>query len=312
MEYRNLGRSGLQVSSLSLGTNAFGLRADAATSIAVVHAALDAGINLLDTADIYGSGASEQMIGKALRGRRSQAVVATKGFGRMGPGPNDAGASRQHLLDAVDASLRRLETDYIDLYQMHDWDAHTPLEETLRTLDDLVRWGKVRYIGCSNYAAWQMVKALAVSDRHGWARFVANQPEYSPAHRAIEKEMVPAGLAEGVGQIVYFPLAGGIFSGKYRRGEAPPPGSRAVTAGERFVGRFLTDRNFTLAERLGEVAAAADLSLPHLVLAWIIARPGVASAIVGATSAAQVRENAAAGEVKLTPEQIRQVDELTA
>lgn len=312
MEYRNLGRSGLKVSALSLGCNAFGGRADEAASIEIVHKALDTGINLIDTADIYVDGESERIVGKALKGRRSQAVLATKGFGRMDTGPNDAGASRQHILAAVDASLRRLETDHIDLYQMHGWDDEAPIEETLRTLDDLVRWGKVRYIGCSNYAAWQLVKALGVSERLGLVRFVASQPEYSPVNRRIERELIPAGHSEGVGQIVYFPLAGGLFTGKYQQGEAPPAGSRAVTQGERFSNRFLTGRNFALAGKLSAIAAEAGISLPHLVLAWVMAKPGVTSAIVGATRVEQLADNVAACDVKLTPEVIKQVDEASA
>jgi aryl-alcohol dehydrogenase-like predicted oxidoreductase len=312
MEYRNLGRSGLKVSAISLGTNAFGARADEATSIAIVHKALDSGINLLDTADIYSAGESERIIGKALKGRRSQAILATKGYGRMGPGPNDAGSSRQHILDAVDASLKRLETDYIDLYQLHNFDNETPLEETLETLNDLVRWGKIRYIGCSNFAAWQIVKALGISERKGWARFISNQPEYSPAARQIERELIPAGLSEGVGHIVYFPLAGGLFTGKYKRNEAPPAGSRAITQGERFVKRWLNDRYFTLVEQMTEVANEAGIPLPHLAIAWCIAKPGITSAIVGASKVEQVADNIGAADVKLSPEIIKRVDEISA
>jgi 1-deoxyxylulose-5-phosphate synthase len=311
MDYRNLGRSGLKVSALSLGTNAFGLRADEATSITIVHKALDSGINLIDTADVYGNGESERIIGLALKGRRSQAVLATKGWGRMGPGPNDAGSSRQHLLNAVDASLQRLQTDYIDLYQLHGWDPSTPLEETLETLNDLVRMGKIRYIGCSNFGAWQIVKALGIADRRGWARFISNQPEYSPASRQIEREIIPAGIAEGVGQIVYFPLAGGLFTGKYKRGEAAPEGSRALTQGERFTNRWMTDRNFTLVERVEGVAAEAGISLAHLAIAWAMAKPGVTSAIVGATRVAQVEANLGACDVKLSAEIISKVDEVS-
>lgn len=312
MEYRNLGRSGLKVSAIALGTNAFGARADEATSIAVVHKALDSGINLLDTADIYTAGESERIIGKALKGRRSQAVLATKGNGRMGQGPNDAGNSRQHLIDAVDASLKRLETDYIDLYQLHNWDGQTPLEETLETLNDLVRWGKIRYIGCSNFAAWQIVKALGISERRGWARFVSNQPEYSPANRQIERELIPAGISEGVGQIVYFPLAGGLFTGKYKRDEAPPEGSRAITQGERFVNRWMNDRNFTLVEQMTAIANEAGIPLPHLAIAWCMAKPGVSAAIVGASKVEQVADNVGAANVKLSPEIIEKVDEVSA
>lgn len=312
MEYRNLGRSGLKVSKMALGTNAFGTRADEAAGIAIVHAALDAGINLVDTADMYGDGESERIVGKAIRDRRSRVVLATKGGWRVGEGPNDAGSSRQHILDAVDASLKRLGTDYIDLYQMHRWDGETPLEETLETLNDLVRWGKVRYIGCSNYAAWQIVKAVGIQERRGFARYISHQPEYSPVNRAIEREVIPASLSEGLGQIVYFPLAGGLFTGKYRRGEAAPAGSRAAVQGEHFTHRWFTDRNFDLVDRLSGIAQEAGISLPHLVLAWVMARPGVTAAIVGASRAEQVQANVAACDVVLPPEVIQQVDAASA
>lgn len=312
MEYRNLGRSGLKVSKMALGTNAFGTRTDEAAGIAIVHAALDAGINLVDTADMYGDGESERIVGKAIRDRRSRVVLATKGGWRVGEGPNDAGSSRQHILDAVDASLKRLGTDYIDLYQMHRWDGETPLEETLETLNDLVRWGKVRYIGCSNYAAWQIVKAVGIQERRGFARYISHQPEYSPVNRAIEREVIPASLSEGLGQIVYFPLAGGLFTGKYRRGEAAPAGSRAAVQGEHFTHRWFTDRNFDLVDRLSGIAQEAGISLPHLVLAWVMARPGVTAAIVGASRAEQVQANVAVCDVVLPPEVIQQVDAASA
>jgi aryl-alcohol dehydrogenase-like predicted oxidoreductase len=312
MEYRYLGQSGLKVSAMSLGTNSFGVRADEATSIAIVHKALDSGINLLDTADIYNNGESERILGLALKGRRSEAVVATKVNGRMGEGPNNLGNSRQHILDGVDASLKRLGTDYIDLYQLHNWDSLVPVAETLRVLDDLVRWGKVRYVGCSNWAAWQIVKALGLSDRNGWARFVSNQPEYSPVNRIIEREIIPAGISEGVGQIVYFPLAGGLFSGKYRRDTEAPAGSRALTQGARFANRFLIERNFTVVEQLEKVAAEVSVSLPNLVLAWAMAKPGISSVIVGATKVEQLVQNLGATDVKLSAEVIQQVDEISA
>lgn len=312
MEYRNLGRSGLKVSKMALGTNAFGTRTSEAEGIAIVHAALDAGINLVDTADMYGDGESERIVGKAIRDRRSRVVLATKGSWRVGDGPNDAGSSRQHILDAVDASLKRLGTDYIDLYQMHRWDPETPLEETLETLNDLVRWGKVRYIGCSNYAAWQIVKAVGIQERRGFARYISHQPEYSPANRAIEREVIPASLSEGLGQIVYFPLAGGLFTGKYRRGAAAPAGSRAAFQGERFTSRWFTDRNFDLVERLTGIAQEGGVSLPHLVLAWVMAKPGVTAAIVGASRVEQVQANAAACDVVLPPEIMQRVDEASA
>lgn len=312
MEYRNLGHSGLKVSKMALGTNAFGTRSDEATGIAVVHAALDAGINLIDTADMYGAGESERIVGLALKGRRSEAILATKCWYPMGEGPNDRGISRKHIMDAVDASLKRLGTDYIDLYQMHNWDPSTPIEESMRALDDLVRSGKVRYIGCSNFAGWQIVKANAVADQKGYVRFVSNQPEYSPANRKIEAEVIPAGLADGVGQIVYFPLAGGLLTGKYHRNEAPPAGSRAITQGERFVKRWFTDANWSLAEGMEAVAREGGLSLPHLTLAWVMARPGVTAAIVGASRPEQVVQNAAACDVALSAEAMARVEELSA
>jgi 1-deoxyxylulose-5-phosphate synthase len=311
LEYRNLGRSGLKVSVMSLGTNAFGPRSDEPTAIAVVHAALDAGINLIDTADIYANGESERMIGLALNGRRSQAVLATKFWNRMGPGPNDRGGSRLHIINAVEASLRRLQTDFIDLYQIHNFDAETPLEETLHELDQLVRSGKVRYIGCSNFAAWQIVKALGISDRNGWVRFISHQPEYSLLNRKIEREVIPACLSEGVGNIVYFPLAAGVLTGKYRKGEPFPLGSRAEKAPQ-FAGRWLTDRNLDTAERLRKVAAEAGLTLSQLSLAWPMAKPGVASVIAGASRPEQVTENVSACALKLSADLVRQADELTA
>ncbi|MEW8977522.1 MAG: aldo/keto reductase [Symbiobacterium sp.] len=311
MEYRNLGRSGLKVSQMALGTNSFGTRSDEATSIRIVHAALDAGINLIDTADMYGQGESERMIGLALKDRRSRAIIATKCWYPTGDGPNDRGTSRKHIMDAVDASLRRLQTDYIDLYQVHRWDPETPIEETMRALEDLVRSGKVRYIGCSNFAAWQIVKANAVADRHGWARFISNQPEYSPVNRQIEREVVPACEAEGVGQIVYFPLAGGLFTGKYRRGEAPPAGSRAATQGSRFVERWFTDANFDLVEAMERLAAEAGVTLAQLTLAWVMSRPGITAAIVGASRPEQVLQNVSACDVRLAPEVLQKVTELS-
>lgn len=311
MEYRNLGRSGLKVSQMALGTNAFGTRCDEATAVRIVHAALDAGINLIDTADMYGQGESERMIGLALKDRRSKALIATKCWYPTGDGPNDRGTSRKHIMDAVDASLRRLQTDYIDLYQMHQWDPETPIEETMRALEDLVRSGKVRYIGCSNFAGWQIVKANAVADRFGWTRFISNQPEYSPVNRRIEQEVIPACLAEGVGQIVYFPLAGGLFTGKYRRGQAPPPDSRAAKQGPRFAERWFTDANFDLAEAMEEIAREAGVTLAQLTLAWVMARPGVTAAIVGASRPEQVLQNVSACDVALPQEVMDRVTQLS-
>ncbi|GMA50664.1 hypothetical protein GCM10025857_20210 [Alicyclobacillus contaminans] len=215
MQYRRLGQSGLEVSVLGLGTNAFGGRADKAASIQVIHAALDAGVNFIDTANIYTNTMSEQIIGEALAGRRQEVVLATKAGMPRGEGPNERGGSRVHLMRELEGSLRRLQTDYVDLYQIHAFDPHTPLEETLRALDDMVRQGKVRYIGASNYAAWELMKALGVSERLGLNRFVSIQPCYSLADRTIERELVPLCVDQGIGIIPYFPLAGGILTGKY-------------------------------------------------------------------------------------------------
>jgi aryl-alcohol dehydrogenase-like predicted oxidoreductase len=311
MLYRQLGRSGLHVSAFALGTNSFGGRADEAESIAIIHHALDHGVNLIDTANIYTETRSEQIIGKALRGRRDRAVVATKCAAKIGDGPNDAGASRGHIMREVERSLARLETDYIDLYQMHSWDGRTPLEETLRALDDLVRAGKVRYIGCSNYAAWQLERALWTSDRRGFVRYDSAQPAYSPADRRIEAELVPCCLAEGVGLIVYFPLAGGVLTGKYKPGGTPPQGSRAVTQPQ-FTKRYLNEQNLRLAQDMAGFASEVGCSVSQLTLAWVMRRPGITSALVGATKVAQQDENVKAVDLAVSQDVLDRVTELSA
>src|ERR687886_907658 len=237
MEYRQLGRSGLRVSAITLGTMGFGGtgwaapvgRIDVAGARRQIDLARDAGVNLFDTADIYSSGLSEEILGKALGSGRDEVLVATKVRLPMGEGPNDAGLSRHHIIRGAEASLRRLGTDYIDLYQVHEWDGQTPLEETLQAFDDLVRWGKVRYIGCSNYAAWQLMKALWTADRNGLTPFASNQVYYSLQARDIENEIVPLAIDQGIGILVWSPIAGGLLSGKYRRGVEPPAGSRHLT-----------------------------------------------------------------------------------
>lgn len=299
IQYRRLGRTGLRVSVYGLGTNAFGGRADEDTSVALIHHALDHGVNLLDTANIYTGGRSEQIIGKAIRGRRSQVLVATKCGMRVGDGPNDAGASRGHILREVDGSLRRLGTDYIDLYQIHEFDPNTPEEETLRALDDLVRQGKVRYVGCSNVAAWQLCKALWTSDRCGLVRYDSVQPPYSPADRRIERDLIPLCLDQGVGILAYYPLAGGILTGKYRPGSPPPRESRAVTQ-PGFAAR-LTERALALAQDLDRIAAEAGATVAQVTLAWVMQRPGITSALVGATRIAQQEENLRAVDLRLDP-----------
>lgn len=309
MRYRQLGRSGLRVSAYALGTNAFGGRADEEASTAIIHHALDHGVTLIDTANIYTGGQSERIIGQAIRGRRAEVILATKCGMRVGDGSNDETSSRWHIMREVERSLGRLGTDYIDLYQIHRFDATTPLEETLRALDDLVRQGKVRYVGCSNYAAWQLCKALWLSDRHGFVRFDSVQPEYSPADRRIESELVPLCLDQGVGILAYFPLAGGLLTGKYRPGSRPPQGSRAVTQ-PRFAAR-LTDRNLALAQEMERVAAEVGATVAQVTLAWVMNRPGITSALVGATRVAQQEENLRAVELQLPPEVMDRITELS-
>jgi len=309
MIYRKLGRTGLSVSAYALGTNAFGGRADEETSIAIIHHALDHGVNLIDTANVYTNSNSERIIGKALRGRRDQAVVATKCALKVGDGPNDEGASRTHIMREIERSLARLATDYVDLYQIHTWDERTPLEETMRALDDLVRAGKVRYVGCSNYAAWQVTRALWVSDRRGFVHYDSVQPAYSPADRRIEAELVPCCLAEGLGLLVYFPLAGGVLTGKYKPGTPPPQGSRAVTQPQ-FAQR-LTERNLRLAQDMTGLASEIGSTISQLTLAWVMSRPGVTSALVGATKVAQQEENLKAVDLTVPQQILDRVTELS-
>ncbi len=307
MKHLPMGRTGVQVSAIGLGTNSFGGRADRATSVAILHRAMDAGITLIDTANIYTATQSETIIGEGLRGRRDQVLLATKAGMKTGEGPNDGGSSRSHLTRELEASLRRLQTDYVDLYQIHTWDPATPLEETLRTLDDMVRSGKVRYIGVSNYAAWQLTKALWVSDRRGFVRFETAQPSYSLGDRAVERELVPLCQDQGIGLIAYFPLAGGILTGKYRRGQDPPKGSRAVSQPQ-FRAR-ITDPQLRLAEEVGALASEIHCTPSQLALAWLIRQPAVCSAIAGATSVAQLDENLGALEVTLSGEVLARLDE---
>jgi aryl-alcohol dehydrogenase-like predicted oxidoreductase len=309
MEYLSLGRTGIKVSLIGLGTNSFGGRADRATSIAILHRALEAGITLIDTANMYTATQSESIIGEGLRGRRHQALVATKAGMKVGDGPNDGGSSRLHLMRELEASLRRLQTDYLDLYQIHTWDPETPLQETLRTLDDMVRAGKVRYIGASNYAAWQLGKALWASDRRGFVRFESVQPSYSLADRTVERELVPLCRDQGIGLIAYFPLAGGLLTGKYRRGEAPPKGSRALTQPQ--FAKRITETVLRLAEDVAALASELHCTPSQLALAWLIRQPAVASAIAGATSVAHLEENLGALEVKLSSDVLTRLDEMS-
>jgi len=306
--YRQLGKSGLRVSALGLGTNQFGGKVDEKSVAAIIHAAIDHGVNFIDTADVYTGGRSEEAIGKAIAGRRDRVVLATKVASRRGEGPNDYGASRQSIVAGVEASLRRLGTDYIDLYQIHRFDPYTPAEETMRALDDLVQSGKVRYIGASNYAAWQLCRANDVAERYGWSQFASVQPHYHMFERAIEKELVPYCQAFGVGIIPYFPLAGGFLTGKYRRGQAPPPGSRGESSS--YVQQYFTERNFDILEELERFASERGRSVGELAIAWLLARPMVASVIAGVTSVAQLEANLKAVDWELAREEMDELERI--
>jgi aryl-alcohol dehydrogenase-like predicted oxidoreductase len=306
MEYRRLGQSGLKVSVVGLGGNNFGGAADEERSISVIRRALDIGVNTIDTADGYSAGVSEQFVGKAIAGRRQEAIVATKVFGKMGPGPNDQGLSRKHIMDGCEQSLRRLNTDYIDLYQVHRFDPETPLEETLRTLDDLVRAGKVRYIGCSNFAAWQLTQALWISAQKGLAAFVSVQPQYSMVARDVERELLPACSAFGVGIIPYSPLAGGVLTGKYEAGKAPPPDTRAGRNTR--MQQQLTPERLGTVDKLNSFARERGYGVTQLAIAWLAAHPEVSTVIAGATRPEQVDDNAKAADVKLTSEDMQSIE----
>lgn len=308
MHYRRLGRAGLKVSAVGLGTNQFGNKVDLDTTRSILDAALDLGINLIDTADVYASGRSEEFIGKAIHDKRDRYVIATKVRHRTGDGPNDMGASRQHIMQGVEASLRRLQTDHIDVYQIHRWDDETPIDETLRTLDDLVRAGKVRYIGASNFAAWQLARANDLAEMHHWTSFVSVQPHYHMLHRDIEKELIPYCKAFDVGILPYFPLAGGILTGKYKRGEGAPKGSRGETS--EYVKRYMLKENtYSILEQLGEWSMARDHSMAELAVAWLLSQPQIASVISGATKVEHVQANAKAAEWTLSTDDLQQIEE---
>ena len=306
MEYRQLGRSGLRVSALTLGTMTFGGKGafqhvgstDREEARRIVDRSLDAGINLIDTADVYSGGLSEEIVGSAIEGRRERLLVATKARFRMGDGPNDAGLSRHHLIRACEASLRRLGIDHIDLYQVHEWDGLTPVEETVEALDTLVRQGKVRYVGCSNFSGWHLMKSLATADRMGAQRYASQQIHYTLQAREAEYELIPAGLDQGVGVLVWSPLAGGLLSGKYRRDREAPAGSRQLSDwGEPPV----RDREalWKIVDELVEIADRHGVSAAQVALAWLLARPGVSSLVIGARTEEQLADNLAAASLTL-------------
>jgi aryl-alcohol dehydrogenase-like predicted oxidoreductase len=307
LKYRRLGNSGLKVSEIGLGANNFGRRVDPDGTAAVIDRALEVGINLIDTANTYGGDRrSEEYIGLALKGRREDALIATKAAMSMGDGPNDKGASRLHLMSELEKSLRCLRTDYVDLYQVHFPDEDTPIEETMQALDDMVRQGKVRYVGCSNFMAWQVCEAIWTSRTYGLAPFVSVQPHYSIMERTIEAELVPFCREYDVGILPYFPLASGFLTGKYRRGQGAPEGTR-LAEGDR--GMF-SDKNFDLLESLEAFASDRGRSVLELAFAWLLANPNVSSVIAGATRTDQVESNANASDWAMTPEEKAEVDAL--
>ncbi|RMG99273.1 MAG: aldo/keto reductase [Chloroflexi bacterium] len=319
MEYRRLGRTGLKVSEICLGTMQFGWTADPETSFQVMNKAVEMGCNFFDTADIYSrwvdgneGGESERIIGDWLAQgyiRRDEIIIATKVRGPMGDGPNDQGLSRQHIMSAVEASLRRLRTDYIDLYQVHYPDDETPLEETLSALNDLVRAGKVRYIGCSNYPAWLLTKSLWISDVRQLARFDSLQPHYNLVHRAeFERELQPLCLDQGIGVIPYSPLAGGFLTGKYRRERPLPDTPRARHIQE----RYMNERGFAVIDKLDEIARNHNATIAQVAIAWVLANPAVSSAIIGANSVQQLTDTAYGAEIHLSDEEYTALSELTA
>jgi len=312
VEQRNLGRSGLIVSAVGLGCNNFGGRSDYAATRAVVHQALDLGITLFDTSDTYGeNGASEEYLGRALAGRRHDIVLASKFARPMDPDGKLQGASRRYIMSAVEASLKRLNTDYLDLYQQHIADPKTPIEETLRALDDLVHQGKVRYIGCSTLSSWQVVEAQWVSTHFGLARYVSCQERYSLLDRDLDRELMPVIEAYGLGLIPFSPLANGLLTGKYRRNVPLPAGARLATT-PRLAERYLTESNWAVVERLADFCEARGHSLLELALSWLLHRPAVASVIAGATNPAQVEANVRAANWALSREDMDEIDRLTA
>jgi aryl-alcohol dehydrogenase-like predicted oxidoreductase len=318
MEYRNLGKTGLKVSPLCMGTMQFGWSVDEAESQRILSGTLASGINFFDTADIYSrwvegnpGGVAEEIIGRwmqQIRVPRDRLVIATKVRGQMGDGPNDEGLSRVHIMQAVEASLRRLQTDYIDLYQTHWPDESTPIEETLRALDDLVRQGKVRYSGASNYKAWELMQALWTSDTHDLVRYDSLQPHYNLIHREeFERELRAVCKDYGLGVIPYSPLAGGFLTGKYRR-DTPLPESRRAEGRQ----KYMTEENFALLDKMDEIAAAHDATVSQVALAWMLADEVITSPIIGATSMEQLDENLGALDVKLTGEEKQILDKMTA
>jgi aryl-alcohol dehydrogenase-like predicted oxidoreductase len=319
MEYRRLGGSGFKVPVLSFGTGTFGdgknafFKSWGASGVEeatrIVDVCLDAGLTMFDSADVYSSGASEEVLGAAIKGRRDKVLISTKAGFRTGSGHNETGSSRFHLTETIHASLKRLNTDYIDLFQIHSFDAFTPPEEVLSTLDTLIKAGKIRYIGCSNYSGWHLMKALAVSERHGLARFVAHQAYYSLIGRDYEHELMPLGLDQGVGAVVWSPLGWGRLTGKIRRGQPLPETSRLQSQSVIDSGPPVPDEYvYKVVDALDEIAKETEKTVPQVALNWLLSRPTVSTVIVGARNEAQLKDNLGAVGWTLTPEQIARLD----
>lgn len=317
MDYRALGRSGLKVSALTLGTMTFGGlgqfskvgSTDVQGASRMVGMCVDAGVNLIDTADVYSNGVSEEIVGKAIAGKRDGLILATKARFTMGQGPNDRGLSRYHLIRACEASLKRLGTDWIDLYQLHEWDGLTPLEETLEALDLLVRSGKVRYVGASNFSGWHLMKALGISEARGLPRFISQQIHYTLQAREAEHELVPISIDQGLGILVWSPIAGGLLSGKYRRGQPEPEGRVLQQWKEPPV--HDQEKLYDIVEVLVAIAAERNLPAAQIALAWLLGRPCVASVIIGARTEDQLKQNLGAGELRLSEEERARLDQVS-
>lgn len=306
MQYRQLGKSGVRVSAIGIGTNQFGRKVDQAGVNELIAAAQDLGINFIDTADAYTGGNSEITLGEALKGKWDRFVLATKVYFKVGDGPNDWGASRYHIMNGIEASLRRLQSDHVDLYQIHRWDSETPVEETLRALDDLVQSGKVRYVGASAFAAWQLAEANLLAEFRGWSPLVTIQSHYHMLERDVEREVLPYCRAHQVGFIPYFPLAGGFLTGKYKRGEGAPAGSRGESS--EYVQRYMTEQNYTMVEALSAWAKERDHTMAELAHAWLLAQPQVCSVISGVTRLDQLRQNAASAGWSLTADELASIN----
>ncbi|MHC9084685.1 aldo/keto reductase [Luteimonas sp. RIT-PG2_3] len=320
MEYRHLGRSGFKVPALSFGTGTFGGQGklfgawgntDVDQARRLVDICLDAGLNIFDSADVYSSGASESILGAAIKGRRDKVLISTKATFRFDDGPNSVGSSRFHLVNAVDAALKRLGTDYIDLFQLHGFDAKTPVEETLSTLDELVRAGKLRYLGVSNFSGWHLMKSLAVAERYGWSRYVANQTYYSLIGRDYEQELMPLGMDQGVGAVVWSPLGWGRLTGRIRRGQALPDNSRLHDSAE-FGPPVEDERLFKVIDALDAVAADTGRHIAQIALNWLLQRPTVSTVVIGARNEEQLQQNLGAIGWQLSAEHLQQLDDASA